>query len=430
MVDAINATNNQKPPVVNSPKPSFSSPVQQVAPALSKDEVTITKKNSPSKQPLNKTQIAGLVIGGLAALGSVAVAGIFLKTSGIFGSRKLLKEIKNADLPKEIKDKLLEEYAKMKGSLVDSGGSKNYIREVLKLAKCFKKPETNLVDINAAREILDKKIIGMQEVKAQVIDFLKVRNYHIKNGTNDSSKLILCLVGVPGAGKTAVAEVVAEAMGVPFARIGLSSVDKATQIVGGERIWQGAAPGKIIKALQETQQGNSAILLDEIDKLGHNVQHGDPADALLDVLEPKQCKHFTDNYLEFQYDLSNVNFIMTANDLQRMPSTLKDRVHIIKIPTYTAQVKKDICKLEIANKLAAANIAPEKVMFDNSALEQMVRRGLDDNGQISGGARKALENLDQVFRQVIISLDENPNSKKLVIDARFVDNALDKYKNK
>lgn len=432
MVDSINVGNNPKAPVVNNTKANQTSPVPRRALPMPKDEVIIenhsNQKSTKKKTSVNVGQVMALTIGGIGALGTIVLAGVILKTSGIFSGSKLLEEIKKADLPKEVKNKLFEEYGKLRGSMVDTAGSKNYINEVLKLTKCFKKPEAKLVDINKAKEILDKKIIGMEEVKSQVIDYLKVRNFHIKNGTTDSNKLILCLDGPSGVGKTAIAKVIAESMDVPFSRIGLSGVDKATQIVGGERIWQGASPGKLIKAVQETQSPDSVILLDEIDKLGHSFQNGDPGEALLDVLEPKQCKNFTDNYLEFPFDLSNVNFIMTSNNLSKISPTLKDRIHIIKIPAYSSQVKKDICKLEIGTKLANINIAPEKVEFNDTALEQIVKRGLDDDGKISAGARKALENLEQVFKQIMIHLDETPNCKKLLVDEKFVNNALDKYK--
>lgn len=431
MVDAINIADNSKSGVVNNAKPAFNNVVQRPALTTPKDEVVLSN-NSVSKPvhkktPMNKAQVVGLAVAALGAAGSIVIAGIFVKTSGVFGANKLLKEIKKADLPAEIKTKLLEEYAKLKNSFGDSTGSKNYIREVLKMSKCFKKPEPKIVDIARAKEILDKKIVGLDEVKAQVIDYLKIRNYHIKNGTNQANKLVLCLDGPPGVGKTTIAEAIAEAMEAPFERIGLSGIDKATQIVGGERIWQGAAPGKVIKAVQNSQSSSPVILLDEMDKLGHNAMHGDPGEALLDVLEPKQCKHFTDNYLEFPFDLSSVNFIITSNDLNKISKTLKDRIHLIKIPPYTEALKTNICHLELGNKMKASKIDPAKVKFDNSAITQIVRRGLDDDGRISSGARKALDNLSQVFDQVLIALDENPD-KAISVNAKFVDRVLDKYK--
>lgn len=413
MVDSINVGNNPKAPVANSTKANQTSPVQRRVLPVQNDTVVISKKAPSQKAPtqeLNKFQIAAIAVSTVA---TVALTGVFIYMSGIFKGAGLAKAIKKSEIPDEIKKRAL-------------AGTAAYAKQVTKLAKSFTKSESKLVDISKAKEILDQKIIGLDEVKGQVLDYLKVRNYHIKNGTKDLNKFILCLSGPPGVGKTSVAEAVAEAMGVKFERIGLSGIDKASQIVGHEPVWQGAEPGKIIKAMQSAESSNPLILLDEMDKLG-NSQYGDPAAALLDVLEPKQCKHFTDNYLEFPLDLSDVNFVITANDLNRIPTTLKDRIHLIKIPPYSTEIKSDICRLELDKKMKACKVDPSKIKFDTSAITQIVKRGLDDDGKISAGARKALENLHQVFNQVLIALDENPKHV-VTINDKFVDTVLDKYK--
>lgn len=178
---------------------------------------------------------------------------------------------------------------------MDIDDSQNYIAHVLKLN--WKKPEQKLIDIDKAKKILDEELIGMENVKEELISYFKARNYNIRNNITNDEGSILCLQGPPGVAKTSVAEIVAKIMDKPFGRMSLGGESQASAVVGDKRVWKSSAPGKIIQLLQDAGTSDPVMLIDELDKAGVSREHGDPGSALLDVLEPKQCKNFTDRYL-------------------------------------------------------------------------------------------------------------------------------------
>src|SRR5574344_415023 len=239
MVDSVSQVNsmqtNTSKASLDLKKPQTYSVQYSVPNNMERD--TVVLNNKPKKNKISGTQIAGIAFGAVSAGFMAIIAGSILKSSiaAKSNAKKALETINKSKLPQEIKAKLFEELNKAKYSFGDSSGSMNYIQEVLKLENCFKKPDVNVVDIKKAKEILDGKIVGLDNVKNQVIDFLKVRNFQIKNGTYSSNKLILALDGPPGTGKTSIAEAIAEAIGTSFESIPLSGVSEANQIIDRKR---------------------------------------------------------------------------------------------------------------------------------------------------------------------------------------------------
>lgn len=366
----------------------------------------------------NKLQTASAVAG-IAA--STLIAATLLRGSGIFNRSKdvLLDQIKKFEAPEKVKEKMMIEFNKMKNSVMDADTSKNYIDNVMRLN--FKEPELKVVDTKKAKEILDSELIGMDKAKKQVLDFLEERNYNILNGINkDNGPLVLCLDGPPGVGKTSIAEYIAKAMDVPFERISLAGSSDAMTIKGLKKGYKDATPGELIKAYQDAKCKNPVILFDEMDKLGASREHGSPAAALLDVLEPKQCKNFTDAYLEFPYDLSKTTFIITSNDLNNIDKTLLDRMKVINMEAYTPVEKKKIAskfmdKLWKDSKLENHGVKK----FTEKAIDAIVGHTND------AGARKTIQNSKDIIKQAKVDIQKGVKGADIIIDDKYVAKALE-----
>ncbi len=383
MVDGISINTPQSgfSELTKRPAKNYS---QQNISAQPKNDIITFKKSNKSNQPINKLQVASLIAGTLAS--SLLIA-YFTKNLSAFGkNRELLKEIKKAAIPDNVRKKLLIEYNKLKQSVVDTEGVQNYIKNVLRLN--WEKPSQKPIDIDKARKILDEELIGLDGAKNEIIAFCKMQNYILKHNIQVKEPLILCLDGPPGVGKTSIAGATAKAMNLPFERISLGGVNNKQFVKGAERIFKSAEPGKIIKSLQNAKTGNPVILLDEIDKMGRSIEHGDPAAALLDALEPKQCKNFTDENIELPYDLSNVTFIITSNDLSNIPKVLKDRLEVIHIPAYGVKEKTNICKSTIQKMMNNFKMTNSQVEFSQDGINEIVAQTKDQ------GARKTIENLE------------------------------------
>ena len=267
---------------------------------------------------------------------------------------ELNEKINKTKLSKEAKEKALNELKKLKQMSPMSAEAtvvRNYLDWLLDIP--WGKKKRIKKDINKSQEILDKDHYGLEKVKDRITEYLAVQNR--------SSKVkgpILCLVGPPGVGKTSLGKSIASATGREFIRMSLGGVRDEAEIRGHRRTYIGSMPGRIIQALKKVKTSNPIFLLDEIDKLGQDFR-GDPASALLEVLDPEQNNAFNDHYLEVDYDLSQVMFVTTANTMN-IPGPLLDRMEIIRIAGYTEEEKLEIAKRHLIEKVKENNALTDK----------------------------------------------------------------------
>ena len=265
--------------------------------------------------------------------------------------QEMEERLAKKNMPEEAVQKVAKEIKKLKSMSPMSAESavvRNYIDWMLSLP-WFEYTEDNN-DVTRAREILDDHHYGMKDVKERIVEYLAVRSLVGTEGKGT----ILCLAGPPGVGKTSIAKSLAESLGREFFRISLGGVRDESEIRGHRRTYVGAMPGKIITALKKAGTSNPVVLLDEIDKMSSDMR-GDPASAMLEVLDPEQNKNFGDHYIEVEYDLSKVMFVMTANDLGRIPGPLRDRMEIINVSGYTPVEKLQIGKKYLLPKACKNN---------------------------------------------------------------------------
>ncbi len=253
------------------------------------------------------------------------------------------------------------------------------------------------IDIGQARGILDADHFGLEKVKRRILEYLAV---HKLNPTGNSP--ILCLVGPPGVGKTSLGQSIAKATGRKFARVSLGGVHDEAEIRGHRRTYIGSLPGNVIQALRKTGTRNCVMMLDEVDKLGAGGFHGDPASALLEVLDPEQNATFRDNYLAVPFDLSKVMFICTANVLDTIPGPLRDRMEVIELPGYTAQEKLQIARRYLVpRRLAAAGLTPSSCEIGDDALAAII-----DDYTREAGVRNLEREIGRVFQSVAVRVAE------------------------
>ena len=284
-----------------------------------------------------------------------------------------LEELKTAldkaGMPQEAKkeaDKQLKRLATMHGDSAEATVVRTYLDWLAELP--WKKTSRDRLDIGKARELLDEDHFGLEKVKDRILEYLSVRKL-----SAESKGPILCFVGPPGVGKTSLGRSIARAMGRKFQRISLGGMRDEAEIRGHRRTYIGAMPGRIIQAMKQAGTRNPVIVLDEIDKLGNDFR-GDPASALLEVLDPEQNAHFSDHYLNLEFDLSKVLFICTANQLESIPAPLQDRLEIISLPGYTEQEKLAIAKKYLLPRQIKENGLKEgDVRVPDGTLAKLIR---------------------------------------------------------
>ena len=278
---------------------------------------------------------------------------------------EIVDRVKDADIPKEVREKLeaeIKKLTKMQPFSAESSVIRNYIEAVLDLP--WNKETKDVLNLKKASQILERDHYGLKDAKEKVLDYLAVKTLNPSmNGA------ILCLSGPPGIGKTSLVKSIAESMGRKFVRVSLGGVRDEAEIRGHRRTYVGSMPGKIMKAMKEAGTKNPVILLDEIDKMSNDYK-GDPASAMLEVLDPEQNKSFEDHYIDMPFDLSKVFFVATANDLRTVSAPLRDRMDILQLSSYTEFEKLHIAQnfllkqAQKENGLADIEIkVPDKVMF-------------------------------------------------------------------
>ncbi|MEZ5996861.1 MAG: endopeptidase La [Hyphomonadaceae bacterium] len=309
---------------------------------------------------------------------------------------ELENRIRNTKLSKEAKTKAdaeLKKLRQMSPMSAESTVVRNYLDWLLSLPWGAKKKVKK--DIDAAQKVLDEDHYGLEKVKDRILEYLAVQAR-----TNKLRGPILCLVGPPGVGKTSLGKSIAKATGRDFVRMSLGGVRDEAEIRGHRRTYIGSMPGRVIQSMKKAKSANPLFLLDEIDKLGADYR-GDPAAALLEVLDPEQNSTFNDHYLEIDYDLSDVLFITTANSLN-MPQPLLDRMEIIRIPGYTEDEKLEIAKRHLLPKQVENNgLRKAEFSVSEDALRDLIRRYTREAGvrslerEIGNLARKAVRQLEQ-----------------------------------
>ena len=282
---------------------------------------------------------------------------------------ELDKAISAAQMPEEVEKharKELKRLERMSDASPENSMIRTYLEWLVELP--WKDEPQAAIDIAEARRILDEDHYGLDKVKRRILEHLAVRKLNPKGKSP-----ILCLVGPPGVGKTSLGQSIAKATGRKFARVSLGGVHDEAEIRGHRRTYVGALPGNIIQNLRKSGTHNVVMMLDEIDKLGAGGFHGDPASAMLEVLDPEQNSTFKDNYLGVPFDLSSVMFIATANVLDTIPGPLRDRMEVIQLPGYTAQEKLQIARRYlVARQLASAGLTAEQFEIADDALMAIV----------------------------------------------------------
>jgi ATP-dependent Lon protease len=282
----------------------------------------------------------------------------------------LAKKIEAAGMPKEVQDKALSELKRLEGMApmsAEATVSRNYIDWLLSVP--WKKATREIRDIKRAEDVLQADHYGLEKVKERILEFLAVRQLVKKpKGT------ILCFVGPPGVGKTSLAKSIARATGRKFVRLSLGGVRDEAEMRGHRRTYIGAFPGQIIQMMKKAGTVNPVFLLDEVDKLGADFR-GDPAAALLEVLDPEQNHTFVDHYLDVEYDLSRVFFICTANVTHTVPPALQDRMETIHLSGYTHYEKLQIAQRFLVKKqVEQQGLSRYKLRFDDEAVKLLIER--------------------------------------------------------
>lgn len=303
----------------------------------------------------------------------------------------LKDKIDNFNCPEEVKRKLsneLQRYEYTPASSPEISMIRTYIDTLLSLP--YNQSSTEETSKDKIRKELDKTHYGLEDVKNRIIEYAV-----LKKNNPDLENPIICLVGAPGIGKTSIARTIATALKRKFTKISLGGLNDSSELIGHRRTYLGSAPGKIISSLIKCETNNPVILLDEVDKLVKDYK-GDPASVLLDILDSKQNKDFTDNYIEEAFDLSKCLFILTANDAKEIPSILRDRLELIYLPSYTIYDKKDIASIYLLNTICSKYNT--KLEINEDVILDIIKYYT-----VESGVRELNRLLDKVVRYLVIN---------------------------
>jgi ATP-dependent Lon protease len=337
------------------------------------------------------------------------------------------KKIAEAGMPQEAEKEAkreLDRLSRLPVAAAEYGVIRTYLDWLTSLP--WAKRSEDSLDIARARDILDEDHYGLKDIKERILEFLAVRKLRAERGEEfDKSKLndyvrrertgaILCFVGPPGVGKTSLGASIARTMNRKFIRMSLGGIRDESEIRGFRRTYIGALPGRIIQTIRRVETRNPVIMLDEVDKLGRDFR-GDPAAALLEVLDPEQNAEFRDHYLDIAFDLSEVLFITTANELEPIPGPLRDRMEIIQLSGYTEQEKLAIAQQYLVPRQIRENgLRAEEIEFTSDALLEVIRDYTRE-----AGVRTLEREIGRAARKVVTKIAEG-TTEKAVIDAKVI----------
>jgi ATP-dependent Lon protease len=318
---------------------------------------------------------------------------------------ELREKIEKAQMPDEVEahaKKELSRLERMPEAAGEYSMARTYLEWLIELPWAAEQPAA--IDVAEARHILDEDHYGLKKVKRRILEFLAIQKLN-PGGRSP----ILCFVGPPGVGKTSLGQSIARATGRKFTRVSLGGTHDEAEIRGHRRTYIGALPGNILQGIRRAGSRNCVMMLDEIDKLGRGIQ-GDPASALLEVLDPEQNSTFRDNYLGVPFDLSRVMFICTANVLDNIPGPLRDRMEVIDLPGYTEDEKFEIAKRYLVRRQLEANgLKPEQAEIDDDALRAIIRDYTRE-----AGVRQLEREIGTALRHAAMQIAEGSAEKVII----------------
>lgn len=337
---------------------------------------------------------------------------------GLDEAEELIARIEAAKVPKKVKEQLLKEVKKLeKMSFYSAETSvvRTYIDTVLDLP--WAKHSKDMLDINRAGKILDEDHYGLKDPKERILEFLAVKKL-----SKEPQATIICLAGPPGVGKTSLAKSIARSLNRKFAQVSLGGINDESEIRGHRRTYIGSMPGRIIRALQMAGTKNPVILLDEIEKMLPS-HMGDPTAAMLEVLDPSQNSHFTDHYIDLEFDLSEVFFVATANSVDALYKPLKDRLEIIYLPGYTEEEKLNIAKKYLIPRQFRVNgIKESQLSITDDAVREIINKYTRESG-----VRELERSIAKACRKVAVEIVKNPGIN-IVLTLQNITDYLGVYK--
>ncbi|HBH2892625.1 TPA: endopeptidase La [Clostridioides difficile] len=328
--------------------------------------------------------------------------------------REKLKKIKAPKTTKEKIEKEIDKFSKISSMSPDVSVSRNYLDTIFSLP--WNKETKDKLDITKAKDILDEDHYGLEKVKERILEYLAIRTL-----AKSLKGPIICLVGPPGTGKTSIVKSIARALNRKFVRISLGGVRDEAEIRGHRRTYVGSIPGRIINGVKEAQTKNPVFLFDEIDKMAADYK-GDPASAMLEVLDPEQNKDFVDHYLEIPFDLSKILFVTTANSLGNIPRPLLDRMEVIEVSGYIEEEKLNIARKYLLPKQIKEHALKENfIKIDDETLRSIINHYTRE-----AGVRTLERTIGKICRKVAKKYVEDPTLEEVVINKSDLETYLGK----
>ncbi|MFL5903722.1 MAG: endopeptidase La [Solirubrobacteraceae bacterium] len=330
-------------------------------------------------------------------------------------AKELREQLDAIDLPDDVRKQAERELSRLERlppAAAEHGVIRSYLEWIASLP--WDKSTQDNLDLDHSREVLDTDHFDIEQVKDRILEFLAVRKLK-----PDARGSIMCFVGPPGVGKTSLGKSIARSLGRAFERISVGGVRDESEIRGHRRTYIGAMPGTIIRAMRDAGSNNPLLMIDEIDKMGADFR-GDPASAMLEVLDPEQNFSFRDHYLDLPFDLSKVIFVCTANDLDRVPGPLRDRMEVIQLAGYTEEEKLEIAKRYLVpRQIERAGLTKGKIAFSDPALRAIVREYTRE-----AGVRQLEREVGSVCRKAALEYARGTRSRRLSVSEKRVHELL------